>query len=123
MANFITEDEWNNYERFNGLEPTLKWRQIEQMKKFCLLSIQELQLPGKSYDTFILHFVDEEEKKYQCYAPSHFIKEIRRRRLPNYRPFFISHGTQERGGKTIAQFEICYKSEDKEWDLFCHEEN
>ena len=121
MDNFMTEDEWNASEKFNGMQATLKWKELEEKKRFCLISIEEKLETRLKFETFILHFTDKEGKAYKCYSPSHFIKEIRRNRQQNWRPFFVSHGIVDKGAHAIAQFEITYKEETKNWDIFEHE--
>ena len=121
MANFMTDREWETAEKFDGVLKTLKWKELEQKKRFCLLSIEEKLETGLKFDTFILHFTDRDGKVYMCYAPSHFIREIRRNRQSNWRPFFISHGIVERRQSLAAHFEISYKEENKSWDIFNHE--
>ena len=70
------------------------------------------------FQSYVLHFCDRNEVEYQCFAPSHFIKEIRRRRESNARPYFTSFGTIEYKNKQIAKFEVTYKIEQQHWNIF-----
>lgn len=114
----MTEAEWKKGEKFDGTDPILKWFQIEQKKCFCVQSIELKLNTGLKFETYIIHYTDSNNDVYKCYAPSHFIKQIRKNRQQNMRPYFVSHGTVERGNNTIAQFEISYKQLKKEWSLF-----
>lgn len=118
MAEFLSENEWNNSERFDGTNPILKWAQIPQKIIFCLVSIEQKINTGLKFETYILHFTDKSDKVFKVYAPSHFIAQIRRNRCMNMRPYFISHGQVNRGDHPIASFEISYKAENKKWEIF-----
>ena len=120
ITDFMSEHEWSEAEAFNGLERTLKWGEIEENKRFCLNYIEQLE--NSKYDTYILHYTDQDGNVFKAYSPSHFIKEIRKRREPNMRPYFVSYGSRETGsGRHMANFEIRYRIVNKSWDIF-HDE-
>ena len=56
------------------------------------------------YQSHILHFCDRNDIRYCAFAPSNFIKEIRRRCKADARPYFCSYGTIEYDSKQIAEF-------------------
>ena len=118
MEAFMTEAEWKKGVKYDGTDPILKWSQIEQKRRFCVQSIEQKVNTGLKFDSFIIHFTDDDNETHKCYAPSHFISQIRRNRQRNMRPYFVSHGMLERGPHTVAQFEITYKQLNKEWALF-----
>lgn len=113
---FLTSEEWTQSPKFDGREPVLRWREVEEKKIFRLTSIQEVI--DSKYESYILHCTDESEEQFKIFSPSHFIKQIRKNRSKNNRPFFMSHGTLERGVHVIAQFEIVYKEEKDDFDIF-----
>ena len=116
LQDFITEDQWNSSDRFDGKERILKWSEVPTNTIFCLNLIEQKQ--DSKFDSFVLHLCDINEFSYSCFAPSHFIKDIRRRRQTDARPYFCSYGTIEYAGKNIAKFEISYKKEGKSWSIF-----
>ena len=116
LQDFITEDQWNSANKFDGSENILKWAEVPTETIFFLSIIEEKQ--DSKFPSFVLHFCDKNEISYRCFAPSHFIKEIRRRRETDARPYFCSYGTIEHNGKNIAKFEISYKKEGKSWNIF-----
>ena len=118
MESFITDTEWACCDKFDGRNPILKWAEVEQMKRFSVISIEEN--PGRSFQSYIIHFADMDDNPFKCYAPSHFIKQIRANRQMDFRPYFVSCGHVEVGNKQIAKFEIVYKKLDKSFDLFVH---
>jgi len=120
MEKFMSANEWEEGEKFDGREPILRWKDLEEKKLFCLTSIENKTNPTQKFETYILHFTDRAEESYKAFCPSHFLKQIRRNRELNMRPYFVSHGLFEKGGNSIAQFEITYKAENKTWDLFDH---
>ena len=115
---FVTDGEWNVGEKYDGTDPILKWKDVPQKFVFSLVSIEEKSNTDFKFDTFILHFVDKENEAYKAFAPAHFIKQIRKNRQMNQRPFFCSHGTVEKGNHTVASFELMYRDTHKEWDIF-----
>ena len=118
MAGFLTDAEWESSDKFDGTSPIPKWKEIPEKILFCLNVIEQKQVPGLKFETFILNFTDKQGEEYRVYAPSHFIKQIRKNRQRNMRPYFISHGTVEKAASTIASFELTYKVERKTWDIF-----
>ena len=115
----MTDDEWGGSKKFDGRNLILKWGEVEQMKRFSVISIEENS--GRNFQSYIIHFADKDDQLFKCYAPSHFIKLIRANRQMDFRPYFISHGHVEVGNKQIAKFEITYKKLDKSFDLFVHD--
>ena len=122
METFMNDSEWENCDKFDGREAILHWSDVEQLKRFMVLSIQIKQLPGKSFKSHIMTFCDNKEKTYKVWCPSHFIKQIRKNRETNFRPYFVSHGCTENGAKSIAKFEITYKKLEKSWDIFTEDD-
>jgi hypothetical protein len=120
--NFISDDAWEQSEKSTGLESAKKWIEVEQKRKFCVKSIEKFQLPHKTFETVIIHYIDNQGKVGKVFSPSHFLKDITSKRLPNYRPYFVSHGMQERNGNSVANFEIVYHEEEKDFDIFDHRE-
>ena len=116
---FMTPQEWSQNEKYDGSQGVLKWKDVEQEKVFCVLSIEQKSIPGLGFDTFILHFVDDKNNFSKCFAPSHFIQQIQRNREKNFRPYFVSYGFTENGRK-IAKFEISYKNLAKSFEIFEH---
>ena len=113
----MTAQEWSQNEKYDGSEGVLKWKDVEQEKVFCVLSIEQKSIPGLGFDTYILQFVDEKNNIFKCFAPSHFIQQIRRNREKNFRPYFVSYGFTENGRK-MAKFEISYKDLTKSFEIF-----
>ena len=114
--NFISYAEWENSERHDGTEKILKWVEIPQDTIFFLELVEECK--ESQFPSFILHFCDRNELSYRAWGPSHFIKDLRKRRALNTQPYFVSYGTTEYRNKDIAKFEITYKTTSKEWDIF-----
>ena len=81
-----------------------------------------LNAPNKSFESVIIHYADKGGKLHKVFSPSHFLRDITSKRLPNYRPYFLSHGMQNRNGKTVANFEIVYQEEEEDFDIFDHKE-
>ena len=119
MANkfkdFITKAEWNSFEAFDGTEGILNWKDIPQDIIYYLMIEQK---KDSKYQSYVLHFSDNDGITYSAYAPSHFIKEIRKQRETNARPYFCSYGTVQHRDKQIAKFEIKFKTENNYWDIF-----
>ena len=113
---FITQEQWDASSKFDGTERILKWVEVPLHTIFCVNIIEEKK--DTKFQSYVLHFCDRNEVEYQCFAPSHFIKEIRKRRESNARPYFTSFGTIEHKNKRIAKFEISYKIEQKHWNIF-----
>ena len=113
---FFTTDEWSQVKKYDGLTNTLKWGDVPQERIFLLISIEKKE--NAKFDTHILHFVDAKEEEFHAYAPSHFLRSIRKTRTKNQRPYFVSHGTIKKGDGTMASFEISYKDENKAFDIF-----
>jgi len=113
---FITQEQWDASNKFDGTERILKWVEVPLHTIFCVNIIEEKK--DTKFQSYVLHFCDRNEVEYQCFAPSHFIKEIRKRRESNARPYFTSFGTIEHKNKQIAKFEISYKIEQKHWNIF-----
>lgn len=113
---FISPSEWETSEKYNGTEEIMRWADVPQDTIFFLEFIEDLK--DQQFQSFILNFCDINDLSYRCYAPSHFIKEIRRRRATNMQPYFVSFGTVEYKNKKIANFNISYKIKEKEWELF-----
>ena len=114
---FISLEKWSTLDKFDGADAILKWKEVPVEKLFCLDLIEGITTP--KHDSYILHFLDSGHELRKCWGPAHFVKEIRRNRMPNQRPYFISHGTIERiEGRVIAKFEISYIDVNKTWDLF-----
>ena len=115
-SDFITQDQWDTSEKYDGSDHILKWSDVPQHIIFFLHMIEDKQ--DMKFKSYILHFSDRNEIMHRAFAPSHFVKEIRRRREPDTRPYFVSHGLVEVGNKNIAKFEISFKKEDKTWNIF-----
>ena len=113
---FISHAEWDTSEKFDGTEKILRWADAPQDTIFLLEMIEERK--DQKFLSYILHFCDRNDLSYRCFAPSHFIKEIRRHRATNAQPFFVSLGTMEHKNHEIAKFNISYKIKEIEWDLF-----
>ena len=113
---FISHAEWAKIEKYDGTDQILKWSDVPQDTIFFLETIEERKDPR--FHSYVLHFYDRNDLSYQAYAPSHFIKEIRKRRAINAQPYFVSLGTVEYNNKQIAKFNISYKVMNKEWDIF-----
>ena len=122
METFMNDSEWQSSEKFVGRIEILHWAEVEEQKRFMVLSIQEKQLQGKSFKSHILTYCDQDEQFFKVWCPSHFVKQIRKNRQPNHRPYFVSHGLRENGASKTANFEITYKPVDKKWDIFTEEE-
>ena len=122
METFMNDSEWQSSEKFVGRIEILHWAEVEEQKRFMVLSIQEKQLQGKSFKSHILTYCDQEEQFFKVRCPAHFVKQIRKNRQPNHRPYFVSHGLRENGASKTANFEITYKPVDKKWDIFTEEE-
>ena len=122
METFMNDSEWENCDKFDGRETILHWSDVEQLKRFMVLSIQIKQLPGKSFKSYIMTFCDNKETTFKVWCPSHFIKQIRKNRETNFRPYFVSHGRTENGATSIAKFEITYKKLEKSWDIFTEDD-
>lgn len=75
-------------------------------------------MENSKYNSFLLNFVDDSGTSYQAYAPSHFVKQIRKNRKNFHRPYFVSHGHIQRGESRMASFEIHYKVENKTFAIF-----
>ena len=114
--NFITESEWSAAEKFNGSDPIMRWRDVPEKEIFYVTSIEQKENP--KFETHILHFMNKKEENFKVFCPSHFVAQIRRNRKQNERPYFVSHGLVTRRGSSIASFEISYKKESKNWELF-----
>ena len=113
---FISYAEWENCAKYDGSDKILKWSEIPEDTIFFLELVEECKV--SKFQSFILHFCDRNELPYRAWAPSHFVKELRRRRALNTQPYFVSYGTVEYKNKDIAKFEITYKTTSKEWDIF-----
>ena len=122
METFMNDSEWQSSEKFVGRIEILHWAEVEEQKRFMVLSIQEKQLQGKSFKSHILTYCDQDEQFFKVWCPAHFVKQIRKNRQPNHRPYFVSHGLRENGASKTANFEITYKPIDKNWDIFTEEE-
>ena len=120
MANkfkdFITKAEWNSFEAFDGTEGTLHCKDIPQDIIYYLIMIE--QKKDSKYQSYVLHFSDKDGITYRAFAPSHFIKEIWKQHETNAHPYFCSYGTVEHKDKQIAKFELKFKMENKNWDIF-----
>ena len=121
MEAFMSDSEWASGDKFDGRDSIMHWSEVEQMKRFMVISIQIKQMPGKSFKSYIMTFCDSEEKFYKVWCPSHFVKLLRKNRQPHFRPYFVSHGLSDNGAKAVANFEITYKEVDKSWDIFTEE--
>ena len=113
---FFSNAEWLSMDKYDGMNLLLKWLEVPTGIIFHLNSIEKKE--KYKFETYILHFTDDEGLAYQAYAPSHFIKQIRKNRTKNQRPYFVSHGVVSRGETRMASFEICYKTENKVFPLF-----
>lgn len=116
FADFITQDQWASSEKYDGSDRILKWNEIPLHTIFFLHMVEDKK--DMKFQSYVLHFSDRNEIMYRAFAPSHFIKEIRRRREPDTRPYFVSYGLIEAGNKHIAKFEITFKKEHKAWNIF-----
>ena len=124
ISDFISDDAWDQAEKSIGaVESAKKWIEVPQKEKFYVKYIEQFQLPNKSFETVIIHYISKDGKQSKVFSPTHFVKDIRSKRLPNYRPYFVSHGMQDRkNGKTVANFEIVYKEENEAFDIFDYKE-
>ena len=113
---FITKDQWDSYEKYDGTDQILKWIEVPQNIIFCIDMIEDKK--DLKFQSHIIHFCDKDNNTYRVFAPSHFIKEIRRRRAINARPYFCSYGLIEYANRKIAKFEISFKEENKNWSIF-----
>ena len=113
---FISFSEWENSEKHDGTDKILKWAEIPQDTIFFLELIEECK-EGK-FPSHILHFCDRNGVSYRAWSPSHFLKELRKRRALNTQPYFVSYGTTEYKNTDIAKFEITYKITSREWNIF-----
>ena len=116
MASFVSNAEWEQGEKFDGSDPILKWKEVQQKTIFSLISIEKMK--SSPFESYILHCTDKGGEEYKIFAPSHFVKQIRKNRKTNARAFFCSHGLVQRGTNLIASFEIIYREENKVWNIF-----
>jgi len=114
----MSEHEWTCSEKHDGRDPILKWKEVPILQRFSIISIKEKKQLAQNFQSYIVRYVDKDDQIFKCYGPAHFIKEIRKHREMNFRPYFISHGTVEYGSREIAKFEIVYKKLDKEFEIF-----
>ena len=117
----MDDSEWETNEQFTGREPILKWHEVEESKRFMVLSIQILKT-NQSFKSYVMTYTDKDENLFKVWCPSHFVKQLQRNRKANFRPYFVSHGKTDTGSKSVAQFEIAYKIVDKSWDIFTDKE-
>ena len=122
MEAFMNDSEWQSSEKFVDRVEILPWSEVEELKRYMVLSIQIKQLPGKSFKSYIMTYCDQDEQFFKVWCPSHFVKQIRKNRQTNFRPYFVSHGHHENGNSKTANFEISYKPVEKNWDIFTEEE-
>ena len=116
--NFITNKEWESCAKFDGSDPILKWKDVPEKEIFCVVSIEQKLNTGQKFETYILHFMDRNEESFKVFCPAHFVKQIRKNRQQNERPYFVSHGLITRRTGSVASFEISYKKENEMWDIF-----
>ena len=78
MEAFMNDSEWQSSEKFVGRVDIQNWSEVEELKRYMVLSIQIKQLPGKSFKSYIMTYCDQDEQFFKVWCPSHFVKQIRK---------------------------------------------
>ena len=113
---FITVEEWNKSTKFDGTHQILKWDEVEQDTVFQLSAIQTVE--NTRFTSHVLHYTNRLGEEFKCFAPTHMIKEILRRRKDNMMPYFVSYGHIMAGSKKIAKFDLTFTEEPNTFVLF-----
>ena len=115
MSKFPTKQEWEESPKLK--DEILKWKDVPQEIIYCIDYIKYIQTEH-NWDTYILHYSDEQGAQYKAFCPGDMLKQIRQKRKPTHQVYFVAYGVNKINGKNIPNFDIHLQIITDEFDIF-----